>query len=61
MGGLLHRIAHFFSWNTGRVVSHTDEQRNIWIGFQCDQCGQVSDAHIAQTYTRSKEDQHHDQ
>lgn len=58
--GFLHKVAHFFSCNTGRVVSHTDEQGNIWIGFQCDQCGQVSGAYISQTRAPSKKDQHHD-
>jgi len=58
--GLLHKIAHFFSCNTGHVVSHTDEEGNIWIGFQCDKCGEVSGAHISHV-APSQKDQHHDQ
>lgn len=55
MGRLFHRIVHFFSMNSGRVVSHTDEHGNIWLGFQCDKCGQVSGAHISKSSPGSQE------
>jgi hypothetical protein len=44
-----HMIQHWFGWNTGNVVSKIDDDRNIWIGFECAQCGKVSGAHISRS------------
>lgn len=41
---MTHWLAHLFGWNEGRVVSGTDD-RGIWVGFECDGCGEISDAH----------------
>jgi len=43
MGKLLHAIAHLLKWNEGRVVTKLDEDSNVWVGFQCDQCGKVQE------------------
>ena len=38
---LWHKIEHRLGWNRGSVVSRTDAQGHIWIGFQCSGCGEV--------------------
>lgn len=42
---MLHRLMHLLGWNTGRVVTKLDEDRNVWVGFQCDKCGEISGRH----------------
>lgn len=41
MKKLIHRLSHHLGWYTGRVVSKIEE-RKIFIGFQCDDCGEIS-------------------
>lgn len=36
-----HRIAHWLGWNGGYVVSGTHAGQ-VWVGFRCAGCGQVS-------------------
>ena len=48
-----HYIEHLFGWNCGQVISKLDEDRNVWIAFQCSTCGKISGAHkskIRQNY-----------
>lgn len=47
MNNFMHFIAHLFGWNCGQVVSKLDTDGNVWIGFQCSGCGQISGRHIA--------------
>jgi hypothetical protein len=42
----MHRLAHLLKWNTGKVISKTDDAGNTWIAFQCSGCGRITDAHI---------------
>ena len=42
-----HMIKHWLGWNRGRVVSATDEDGNIWVAFECSECGKISGRHIA--------------
>lgn len=41
---LLHRFAHLAGWNFGEVVTEWHEGQ-IWVGFRCSTCGEVSGAH----------------
>lgn len=41
----LHTLAHWLGYNTGQVVSKTDELGCVWVGFHCDQCGSVEGWH----------------
>ena len=40
----LHRIAHWFGWNSGTVETWVDG-RIIMVGFRCGTCGEISEAH----------------
>lgn len=46
---LLHRIAHWFGWNLGHVVSALDDRGTVWIGFRCATCGRISGIHASYT------------
>jgi len=39
---MLHKLAHLLGWNLGKVVSKLDDDGNVWVGFQCTQCGKIS-------------------
>jgi hypothetical protein len=45
MKSLIHRLIHRLHWQHGYVVSAwwNDE---LWIGFRCAECGQVTGAHV---------------
>lgn len=40
---MLQRIAHFFGWNTGHVVTFWINRR-LYVGFKCDHCGEINHA-----------------
>lgn len=42
---MFHKLAHLFRWNKGYIVSTTDRQNIIWIGFKCLKCGKISGIH----------------
>jgi hypothetical protein len=48
---LRHSLAHRLGWQLGHVVSGWSGGA-LWIGFQCDQCGEVTGAHIAEYRSR---------
>jgi hypothetical protein len=39
---LRHRIAHWFGWNMGRIVTWRSRSGEPMMGFRCSGCGQVS-------------------
>lgn len=41
---LLHWLAHALRWNYGRVETWHERGR-LMVGFRCDGCGQLQDAH----------------
>ena len=43
---LWHRIQHRFGWQRGMVDAITIDGA-VWVGFQCDQCGNISGLHKA--------------
>ena len=45
MSDIWHMIAHWLGWNTGQVVSALDKDNNVWVGFQCSECGKISGKH----------------
>lgn len=38
----MHRLAHRFGWNTGRVTTYWDRADVLRVCFVCSGCGQVS-------------------
>lgn len=42
---MFHKIMHLLKLNSGHVVSKLDDNGCVWIGFQCDHCGKIQDAH----------------
>ena len=45
---ILHRLAHLFQWNTGKVVSWwkpNSTTATLMIGFQCAKCGEIQGVH----------------
>lgn len=42
MKNIRHRIAHWFGWNLGSVVSWWGDDKCAYIGFQCATCGEVT-------------------
>jgi len=47
MRKFIHMLAHWFNLNAGQVISAIDNKGNIWIAFQCGECGKIQDAHIS--------------
>lgn len=45
-----HRFTHRLGINTGRVVTWRDEE-NIYVGFQCDGCGEIDKKSIEQIHS----------
>jgi hypothetical protein len=39
---MLHRIAHWFGWQHGFVVSAYDRYGVLWMAFRCAKCGRLS-------------------
>jgi hypothetical protein len=39
-----HAIKHFFGWQRGEVVTEW-WRGDLWVGFQCAECGAVTGAH----------------
>jgi len=42
---MLHKLRHFFKSYNGKIVSKIDPEGNIWIGFQCSDCGKIEGWH----------------
>lgn len=42
MADMLHRLAHWLEWTSGRVETWTDSQGVAWVGFRCSTCGRLS-------------------
>lgn len=42
-----HKLEHKLGWFRGHVVSRTDEQGRIFIGFMCSRCGLLTSEHDA--------------
>lgn len=38
---LSHSIVHLLHWQLGTVVTATDCQGDVWVGFRCDHCGKI--------------------
>ena len=50
MRRLLHKLAHFFGWNTGEVyVFWAEPQHRLMVGFRCHQCGELFHVHESVT------------
>lgn len=49
---LRHSLAHRLGWQLGHVVSGWSGGA-LWVGFQCDQCGEVTCAHISESVRRA--------
>jgi hypothetical protein len=39
---MLHRIAHWFGWQRGFVVSAYGKSGVLWMGHRCAKCGKLS-------------------
>lgn len=37
-----HKIAHWFGWNTGHVISGQIDEDRFYIAFKCEICGKIS-------------------
>lgn len=48
---ILHRVAHWFGWNRGYVVSALDQRGTVWIGYKCVICGKIGGIHAAHSQT----------
>ena len=48
MSRLLHKLAHFFGWNTGDVYVFWHGER-LMVGFKCDGCGKMQGVHESVT------------
>lgn len=47
MNKLWHRIEHKPGWFSGHVVSRTDQEGHIFIGFMCNKCSMLTGEHDA--------------
>jgi len=46
--GLIHWLAHKFGWNSGRVITWFEPDREaLLVGFKCDRCGTIGGVHEA--------------
>jgi hypothetical protein len=41
----LHRLRHLMHWQRGHVVTAYNDKGELWIGFRCVVCGEVTGAH----------------
>jgi len=41
---MMHRISHWFGWNTGEVEVFWRGQK-LYVGFRCHGCGKLSGVH----------------
>lgn len=48
MKKLIHRLAHLFGLNKGRVASFWLDDE-LWIGHRCDGCDEINGAHRVDT------------
>ena len=45
---MLHALAHWLGWNTGRVYTWWDSDTgNLMVGFRCGKCGDIQGVHEA--------------
>ena len=44
---IIHYIAHLMHLNGGRVITKLDDDKNVWVAFQCSTCGKIEGRHIA--------------
>ena len=58
--GVIHRIAHLFGWNGGRVETWWEPgplaPSKLMVGFRCAECGQLSGVHESYAYRNGRDD-----
>lgn len=42
---MFRKIKCYLGWCNGRVITKLDDDRNVWVAFQCDDCGKIIGAH----------------
>lgn len=40
---LFHKLTHLLNRQEGHIISWKDDDQNIYIGFKCSVCGDISD------------------
>lgn len=49
---MLHKLAHLFGLNYGKVVTKVDSDGWLWVGFQCSTCSEIQDKYKTKTRLR---------